>query len=92
MILFSIIYGAATYKLDLPRVMILRKRDNTNDQLYHFILMYFMYCGMLFCFFYIFALEYQIQMQPCLGLENQEYPLFTSIETLLSGQIGNISS
>ena len=68
MILFSIIYGAATYKLDLPKIIILRKQRNTNDELYHFILMYFMLSSMLFCFFYIYALEYQIQMQPCLGL------------------------
>lgn len=49
------------------------------------ILMYFMHGATLFCFFYIFALEFQIQMQPCFGLENQAYPAFTSIETLLNG-------
>lgn len=42
----------------------------------------------MFCFFYLFALEYMIQMEPCLGIENQAYPQFTSIESVLNGDMG----
>ena len=90
-ILFSIIFAVSRFKLDLPRVLVDRQAKKLNNELYHLILMYFMICGMLFSFFYIFALEYQIQMSPCLGIENQNYPAFTSIETLLNGDIGTIT-
>lgn len=87
-ILFSVMFAASAAKLDLPKILVDRKAKNNNSELYHFILMHFMYCALLFCFFYIYAYEFQIQMYPCLGIENQDYPIFTSIETLLNGDIG----
>ena len=79
-ILISILYGLVTYKLDLPTILTDKKEKNQDyKNLYHHISIQFFLSSMLFCFFYLFALEYMIQMEPCLGIENQDYPPFTSI-------------
>lgn len=54
-ILFSILFVVSSVKLDLPKILVDRKAKSNNSELYHLILTYFMYCALLFCFFYIFA-------------------------------------
>ena len=88
-ILFSICYVIIEVKLDLPRVLIERKEKGTNFGLFHHVFMFFVTCGLLFCFFTLFVFEYIIQMSPCLGVVNQAYPKFTAVETLLNGNVGN---
>ena len=87
-ILFSICYALIEAKLDLPKVLVERKEKGTNAGLFHHIIMFFVNCSLLFCFFSIFVFEYIIQMYPCLGVVNQAYPKFTAVETLLNGNVG----
>ena len=87
-ILFCIAYAIFTHKLDLPTVLVKRKKSKDNKQVYHHIIVSFILPSLLFCFFYIFAFEYIIQMAPCLGIEDLNYPAFTSIKTLLNMQVG----
>ena len=88
-ILFTVLYGFITFKLDLPTVLVKRNLDKSNKNLYHLIFFLFVLTGLLFCFFYTWAFEYQIQMTPCLGIANLGYPTFTSIDSLLRGDMGN---
>ena len=67
-IIFCIVYATYTHKLDLPQVMVRRKKTKDSKGLYHHIIIALMLPALLFCFFYTFALEYIIQMTPCLGL------------------------
>ena len=68
-LLISVVYGLATYKLDLPTILTNKKeKKEDNKNLYHHISMQFIVSSMMFCFFYLFALEYLIQMYPCLGI------------------------
>lgn len=89
MILFSVAYGVVQYKLDLPRLMLERKERGNNQGLIHYLLMFPILCSLLFCFFSLFALEYLIQVAPCLGVTNQAYPKFTAVETLFNGNVGD---
>lgn len=41
----------------------------------------------MFTFFYVFAFEYIVQMNPCFGIENLAYPKFTSIDAILNGDM-----
>lgn len=86
-ILISICYGIIQVKLDLPRVLVERKEKDSNAGVLHHIMMFFVVCSMLFCFFTVFCFQYMIQMTPCLGIANQAYPKFTAIETLLNGNV-----
>ena len=78
-LIWSILYLIIQFRLDLPTVLVRRALKNTNRELYHLIFLTCMLPSLLFCFFYTWALEYQIQMTPCLGLDNKAYPKFTSV-------------
>lgn len=78
-LLICIMYAVFTHKLDLPTVIVKRKKSKDSSKLYHHIILSLLIPSLLFCFFYIFAFEYVIQMTPCLGIESLDYPAFTSI-------------
>ena len=79
-ILISVFYALITYKLDLPTILTEKKeKKQDNKNLYHQISLQFILSSMMFCFFYLFALEYMVQMKPCFGISDQSYPKFTSI-------------
>ncbi len=76
------------YKLDLPSIMYKRKKNLSNKELYHFIVINFIIPSLMFTFFYVFAFEYIVQMTPCFGIENLAYPKFTSVDAILNGNMG----
>lgn len=73
-ILFVGLYVAYQVKLDLPRVLLDRKEKKEEKQLYHFLTFMAVLPGVMFCFFYTFAIEYLMQVYPCFGIENLAYP------------------
>lgn len=46
--------------------------------------------SLLFTFFYTYVFQYIIQTTPCFGLQNTAYPKFTSVQTILNGDVGNL--
>jgi len=64
-----ILYILYEIKLDLPTILNERnkeKKDNKN--LFHLLFFLPLLPSLLFCFFYTFALEYLMQINPCFGI------------------------
>ena len=67
-ILVSILHVIQVHKLDLPTILLKRKRTSSNKDLYHIALVNLIIPSLLFTFFYTFAFEYILQMSPCFGI------------------------
>jgi hypothetical protein len=89
-VFFMILYYLYETKMDLPTILWERKEKKDNKRLWHFLTFLPLLPGILFCFFYTFAVHYLMQISPCFGIEDLAYPKFTSIEALLAGDTGTI--
>ena len=67
-LLFGIVYSLFAWKLDLPTVIHERNSTKDSKKLYHYLFMTLLLPSLLFCFFYIYAIEYLQQIDPCFGL------------------------